>query len=135
MKPLLNCPYCGCNLKEVKQNENWHEKYCPDHCIMEYHQYYEGDFTSEKLSYISFHMARYYIYVYFEKGFYPNTIHFYSHRELREKGKASTILWNVPSSRIPTWELEVIDATNNRTRTREWLKEVDEKLNLYTLLS
>lgn len=142
MKPLSNCPYCGCYLKECKQNENWHEKYCPDHCIMEYHQYFDGDFTSDKLRYISFQTAHFHIYVYFEKGFYPNLVHFYSHKEMQAKGKASPILTNLPSDRIPTHELEDICAGDTKTiryetisQCRDWLDKVDNKLMTLTVFS
>jgi hypothetical protein len=135
MKPLTNCPYCGCHLKECKQNENWHEKYCPDHCVMEYHQYFEGDFTSDKLQYISFDTKRFHVYVYFEKGFYPNIIHFYSLMELKDKGLAMPVIDNLPANRVPTHELE--EMANSRYQTssqaREWLDKVDEKLHTLAL--
>lgn len=142
MKPLSNCPYCGCYLKSVKQNENWHEKYCPDHCVMEYHQYFEGDFQSDKLRYISFETKRFHVYVYFETGFYPNRIHFYSLRELEEKGKAMPVIDYVPADRIPTHELEEIVDSDTKTiryetisQARAWLDKVDEKLHTLALFS
>ncbi len=102
---------------------------------MEYHQYFDGDFTSDKLRYISFDTKRFHVYVYFEKGFYPNIIHFYSLMELKEKGLASPVINNLPSNRIPTHELE--EMANSRYETssqaREWLDRVDEKLHTLAL--
>ncbi len=137
MKPLHNCPYCGSYLKEVKQNENWHEKYCPDHCVMEYHQYFDGDFTAPQLRYISFDTAHFHVYVYFEKGFYPNIVHFYSHKEMKAKGTAMPVIDNLPADRIPTHELEALDGTRYQTssQAREWLDKVDKKLYTYALFS
>jgi hypothetical protein len=136
MKPLLNCPYCGCSLKKFSRNKTWNEKYCPDQCVMKYHQYYfEGDFTSTKLSYIRFDTARFYVYVHFDESLPSNLARFYSLAELLAEGRATPILNNLPASKIPTWELEEIDATNNYTRTEGWLKRVDEKLFTYTLFS
>lgn len=137
MKPLHNCPYCGSYLKECKQNENWHEKYCSDYCTMRYHQYFEGDFTSDKLRYITFYTKRFHVYVYFETGFYPNIVHFYSQKEMEIHGKASPVINNYPSHKIPVYELE--EMANSRYETasqaREWLDKVDEKLHLLALFS
>lgn len=131
MKPLSNCPYCGSNLKEVVQNENWHEKYCEDRCTMKFHEYFEGDFNSGKLRYITFETKHFNVYVYFETGFYPNIVHFYSHNEMRLHGRAMPVVNGYPSSRIPTHELE--EMANSRYETasqaREWLDKVDEKLH------
>lgn len=137
MKPLSNCPYCGSYLKSVKQNENWHEKYCEERCVMKFHEYFDGDFTSDKLRYITFETEHFNVYVYFEKGFYPNIIHFYSHAEMRAKGTAMPVINNLPSDRIPTHELE--EMANSRYETasqaREWLDKVDEKLHTLALFS
>lgn len=135
MKPFINCPYCGCNLKEIKQNEHWHEKYCPDQCMMKFHQYFDGDFTSDKLRYITFDTARFNVYVYFDKGFYANICHFYSHNEMRLHGHAMPVVENLPANRIPVQELADIIAEypgyDHSMQVREWLARVDEKL--YTL--
>jgi len=137
MKPLQNCPYCGCYLSRIKQNESWHETYCSDRCSMKYHQYFEGDFDSDKLRYITFDTPRFNVYVYFETGFYPNIVHFYSHKEMAAKGTAMPIVDNLPSSRIPTHELE--EMANSRyetaTQAREWLDKVDEKLHTLALFA
>jgi hypothetical protein len=104
---------------------------------MEYHQYFDGDFTSDKLRYITFRTARFNVYVYFEKGFYPNIIHFYSHKEMQAKGTAMPIIDNLPSDRIPVHELEVMANSRYETamQAREWLDKVDEKLHTLALFS
>ncbi len=137
MKPLPKCPYCGSNFENIIQNSNWHEQICPLRCNMKYSQYFDGDFTSDKLQYIRFQTKNFYYYVYFEKGFYPNTVHFYSHKELEAHGKAMTILWGVPASRVPTDELEEIAKSRYETmsQTRAWLDKVDEKFHILALFS
>lgn|SRR5574337_83399 len=137
MKPLSKCPYCGGHLKSVKQNEMWYEKFCEDRCTMRYHQFFDGDFTSDKLRYITFETLHFNVYIYFEGGFHPNIIHFYSKKELMEKGKAGPVVENLPSNRIPIQPLEEMDKSRYQTITqaREWLDMVDEKLHMYALFS
>ncbi len=137
MKPLHNCPYCGCHLESHKQNEGWYEKFCPDRCTMKYHQYFDGDFTAEKLRYISFETAHFHLYVYFEKGFYPNRVHFYSHKEMEAKGTAMPVIDYLPADRIPTHELEEMAGSGYETSSqcRAWLEKVDKKLYTLALFS
>lgn len=77
------------------------------------------------------------MYVYFETGFYPNLVHFYTHKEMNEKGKASPVLLNYPSSKIPVEELYAMDGSRYSTQTqaREWLAKVDHKLMIATVFS
>lgn len=106
---------------------------------MKYHQYFDGDFTSDKLQYITFETARFNVYVYFEKGFYPNIVHFYSHNEMRIHGKAMPVVPNLPINRIPIQELVDIIETNpgydHSSQVRAWLDKVDEKLYTLALFS
>lgn len=137
MKPLSNCPYCGCYLESIKQNESWYEKYCRDRCLMKYHQYFDGNFESDKLRYITFETKHFNVYVYFENGFYPNIVHFYSHKEMELHGKAMPVVDNYPSHKIPTYELEAWanSGLDTSTQVREWLDKVDEKLHTLALFS
>lgn len=130
----MNCPYCGCNLKKVKQNDNWHEKFCPDHCTMKYHQFFQGDFDSGKLQYIKFHTADFHIYVYFEDGWYTNLALIYSEKEVQTHGKAGPIL-KIPSEKIHTEFLEAIESSGryNNVGIRDWLTKLNDKLNTLAL--
>ncbi len=100
---------------------------------MKYHQYFDGNFESAKLRYITFDTEHFHVYVYFENGFYPNVTHIYSHLEMEEHGKAMPVIPNLSSSKIPTHELEELASGRyeKSSQTREWLKKVDHKL--YTL--
>jgi hypothetical protein len=135
VKALHNCPYCGCHLQTVSHNESWFEKYCQDRCKMKYHQYHVSSFQDEELRYITFDTGRFNVYVYFEKGYYPNKIHFYSHQEMEIHGKAMPVVDDLPSDRIPTNELEEIVITNpghdHSSQIQAWLDKIDKKL--YTL--
>src|SRR5271165_4418181 len=93
MKPFINCPNCNGVLKNVIQNAIWHEKYCADRrCELEYHQYFDGDFDSDKLLYMSFHTPNFHIYVYFENGYFPNISHIYSYVEMTRKEVAGPVM-------------------------------------------
>ncbi len=106
---------------------------------MKYHQYYHNSFEDQELKYITFDTARFNVYVYFESGFHPNVVHFYSHREMEEHGKAMPVIDNLPSDRIPTKELEDIIAAypgyDHSSQVREWLQKVDNKLHTLAIFS
>jgi hypothetical protein len=106
---------------------------------MKYHQYYPSSFEDKELRYITFDTGRFNVYVYFETGFYPNIVHFYSHKEMELHGKAMPVVNNLPSDRIPIQELvDIVEANpgyDHTTQVREWLNKVDEKLHLLALFS
>lgn len=106
---------------------------------MKYHQYYNESFEDKELKYITFETARFNVYVYFETGFHPNIVHFYSHKEMEAHGKAMPVVDYLPADRIPTKELEEIVAAypgyDHSTQVREWLHKVDNKLHTLAIFS
>jgi hypothetical protein len=92
MKPLSHCPSCNSLLKKIIQTPTWHEKYCSNNCDLEYHQYFDGDFDSDRLLHISFRTPHFGVYVYFENGYFPNISHIYSNAVLQKKGISGPLM-------------------------------------------
>lgn len=136
MKPLYNCPYCGCRLKEITHNFAWFQKVCPDQCCIQYSQFYHDSFENNELKYISFSTSDFNVYVYFEKGCYPNWAIIYSRKELYKHGKAGPVL-KIPAERIDTKFLENIESSGRyyNVGMRDWMSRLNDKLKLYVLFS
>jgi len=135
MRPLYNCPYCGCRLKEVSHNFAWFQKVCPDRCCIQYSQFYIDSFESE-LQYITFSTSDFNLYVYFERGHYSNMSLVYSRKELNANGKAGPCL-KIPSNKIDTTFLEQIESNGRYCNVgiREWMARLNDKLKMYVLFS
>lgn len=135
MKPLYNCPYCGCCLKEVTHNFAWFQKVCPYRCCIDYSQFYIDSFEGE-LQYISFNTPDFKVYAYFEKGHYPNTALIYSRNELNKSGKAGPCL-KIPVSKIDTAFLESIESGGRycNVGARDWASKLNDKLKMLLLFS
>jgi len=136
MKPLHNCPYCGCALRKIHHTEKWFEKGCPDQCCLQYRQFYGGSFDDDTLMYIVFSTADFNIYAYFEHGAYNNLAIVYSRSELADKGKAGPVL-KIPSDKIDTAFLENIESNGRYCNVGigDWRARLNEKLKLYLLFS
>lgn len=136
MKPLYNCPYCGCNLKEVSYNLAWFQKICPDQCPLKYSQFYVDSFDNPELQYINFSTSDFNVYVYFEKSHYNNTALIYSREELNKQGKAGPCL-KIPSHSVDTAFLERIESGGRYCNfgIRDWRDKLNDKLKLYVLFS
>lgn len=129
MKPFLNCPNCGSILDIANpwgtRSVIRSEKHCIDHCEMEFYQYYDGDFTSDKLKYISLYTNHFLLSVYFDNGYYPNMTHIYSRHELVNNGIAGPILI-LKTEKI----MKIISEM-----TREQILQLDDKLQTLVLFT
>lgn len=113
MKPFKACPNCGSSLNNLNYNRRWFQQTCAAQCHLGFSQYFPTAFTNDELSYLRFDLKDFYVYLYFEKGYFPNQAHIYSFAELQAKNLANPCLV-LPSSKLtfpPTPDL------NDRIKT------------------
>lgn len=134
MRALFNCPYCGCHLKEITNNDLWLQKICPDQCTLQYYQMHKGSFDGE-IVYINFATADFRIYVYFEENHYYRDMALVYPRKTKDGIRAPIL--KIPAHKIDTAFLEQVESNGRfcNVGIRDWMSKLNDKLKMYVLFS